>query len=180
MMQHISIQYFDYRPPAGHLEGCPRHGSDVWEVTRWQERSFDDEHRQTVIRLVCSECGVIHLESSSVEPSTSTTHAAELGFGSRPVREAGLWLWAGPLIWHGDDRGPTVFFVTSTKSRPRSADDVLGVVGWGLGQRGGVKWFAGTGYAGWGVKEACPDKFATRRAAVKWIAAELGIVRGDQ
>lgn len=179
-MQHIAAQYFDYMPAAGHLEGCSRLGSDVWEVTRWRDRTFDDETRQTVIRLVCSECGVIHLEEMPGEPSTSTTSAAELGFGSRPVREAGLWLWAGPVIWHGDDRGPTTFFVTADKVRPRSADDVLGVVGWGLGQRGGVKWFSGTGYTGYGVKEAAPDKFSTRRAAAKWIAAELGIMRGDQ
>ena len=183
-MQHIAQQYFDYQPAAGHLEACSRHGSDVWEVTRWQERglssSYDDEIRQTVIRLVCQECGVIHSEIITGEPTTETTSSAVLGFGSRPIREAGLWLWAGPLIWNGDDRGPTTFFVTADKARPRSADDVLGVVGWGLGQRGGISWFAGTGYTGWGVKEAAPGKFHTRRGAAKWIAAELGIVRGDQ
>lgn len=180
MIQHISTQYFGYQSAAGHLGTCSRHGTDVWEVTRWRDVSFDEEIRQTVIRLVCSECGVIHLETATGDVSTSTTHAGELGFGSRPQREAGLWLWAGPLIWHGDDRGPTVFFLTADKVRPRSADDVLGAVGWSVGPRGGVRWFAGTGYTGYGVKTGYSGHFTTRRAAVKWAAAELGIVRGDQ
>jgi hypothetical protein len=184
-LQHIAKQYFDYRPAADHEPACSRYGSDVWEVTRYQERglssTYDYETRQTVIRLVCQECGVIHSEMMPGEPSTETTSSALLGFGSRPVREAGLWLWAGPLIWNGDDRGPTTFFVTSTKSRPRTADDVLGVVAWGLGQRGGIRWTCGTGYTGWGCKVAGPEKgFSSRRAAVKWVAAELGILAGDQ
>jgi hypothetical protein len=51
---------------------------------------------------------------------------------------------------------------------------VLGIVGWYFGKRFGVKWSAGLGATERGsVKTAAGRDFASRRAAVGWIAAEI-------
>jgi hypothetical protein len=56
----IEALYFGYRPVAGHLDGCPRRGTDTWEVTRYTRLSFDGESRETVLRLACGQCCVLH------------------------------------------------------------------------------------------------------------------------
>lgn len=178
---HIAALYFDFRRIAGHRADCSRHGTDVWEVTRQRDYGIDEEIRKTVIRLACTECGVLHFESTEGGMSTQTSNAAAMGYGSEPIRESGLWLWPGPpLLATMPDRGPDCYYVTREKIRPASPDDVDGVVGQYRGPRGGIRWQAGTGCTRWGVKQGAPDSFTSRRAAVKWIAAELGIRRGDQ
>jgi hypothetical protein len=169
----IDSLYFDYRPAAGHLESCLRRGTDAWEVTRHVSRSYgDDDKSEVTIRLACHDCGVVHFESARSENlSTEIAHGSEIGYGSRPERVAGLWLWPGPRIWHGDGRGPTVYLITATKDRPTRPEDVLGKVGWCLGRRGGIHWSAGVGCGRYGsVLEAAEQTWPSRRAAVAWVA----------
>lgn len=175
-MEHISKQYFDYQPVAAHEPVCSRYETDVWEVTVRREQHWETEElRETVIRAACFECGVIHLETTAgADTSSQTTHALQQGYASAPLYVNGAWLWPGPRIWTGDDRGPTAYFVTRAKERPRSGDDVVAMIGWGLGRRGGIRWHAGIGYTGYGVKQAAPRDFSSRRAAVRWIIETIG------
>lgn len=172
--------YFDYRPAAGHAEGCSRRGTDIWEATRYTEwvPSWSDRSPGTTLRLACHECGVVHFETSDGSGSSETTHATEVGYGSKPEKVLGVWLHAGPRVWYRDDRGPMSYLVTASKEPPRRPEDVLGRVGWHLGRRGGVKWSAGAGCTDHGtVLVACEGDFASRRAAVAWVVAHTGGAR---
>jgi hypothetical protein len=171
----ISTQYFGFGPVAGHAEGCPHHGTDMWEVTRYRDTRFDGEVRETVFRFACHDCGVIHVETVDGEPGTTeTTSGSEVGYAVKPERVTGLWLWAGPRMFYRDEHGPTKFYVTETKTRPRSAADTVGIVGWGLGPRYGIKWQAGMGCSDYGtVTVTAGQEFTSRRAAVTWIAGQL-------
>ena len=171
----IDDLYFRFRPVAGHLEGCPRCGTDVWEVTRFTRDGFDGERRETTIRYACRLCGVVGFESTDGDMSTEHTHASQVGYASKPERVLGYWLHPGPGIWHGDDRGPTVFFVTASKVPPRRPEDVLGKVGWNLGPRHGLRWGAGLGCSDHGtVVRAAEQTWTSRRGAVAWVAANAG------
>ncbi len=144
LAKNIDALYFDYRPVAGHLEGCRFHGTDVWEVTRHTWENFDGTRVEETVRLACHECGVVHFRGPCDGiGSHETTHASQVGYASRPEKMLGVWLHPGPRIWYGDDRGPAVYLVTSSKEPPRRPEDVLGKVGWTLGSRGGVRWSAG-------------------------------------
>jgi hypothetical protein len=171
----ISTHYFGFRPVAGHFEGCPHHGTDVWEVTRYRETRFDGEVRETVFRFACHDCGVVHLETVDGEPGTTeTTSGSEVGYAATPERVAGLWLWAGPRMFYRDEHGPRSFYVTETRTRPRSPADTVGIVSWGLGPRYGVKWQAGMGVSDHStVTVRAEQNFTSRRAAVAWIAGQL-------
>ncbi len=108
----ISGLYFDYRPVAGHCAGCPQQDTDLWEVTRYQRKNLDGEVTQTTLRYACHECGAVGFETfDGTWSSFENTHATEAGYGSKPDRVLGLWLWPGPRIWNGDDRGPTAYYV---------------------------------------------------------------------
>jgi hypothetical protein len=172
----ISSLYFGFGPVAGHLPDCPYAGTDVWEVTRYQRKNLDGEVRETTFRLTCHDCGVLHFQDLDGPTSSfETTHATEAGYGSKPERVLGLWLWPGPRIWYGDGRGPTAYYVTRGKDRPREPADAVGVVGWGLGKRGGVRWSAGLEPTGHGTVKTTPGQdWPSRRAAVAWIAAQIG------
>jgi hypothetical protein len=176
----ISTHYFGFRPVAGHFEDCPHHGTDMWEVTRYRDTRFDGEVRETVFRFACHDCGAVHLETVDGEPGTTeTTSSAKVGYASRPEKVAGLWLWPGPLMFYDDDkRGPTAFYVTETRTRPRQPGDTVGLVAWGLGPRYGIKWQAGMGVSGHHtVTVRAEQDFSSRRAAVAWIAGELAAGR---
>ena len=172
LAKSIDALYFDYKPVAGHLESCRFRGTDVWEVTRHTWESFDGERCEETIRLACHECGVVHFLVPSDGPlSFETTHADQVGYAGKPERVLGVWLHPGPRIWRGDDRGPARFYVTTSKDRPRQPADVLGMVGWGLGRRGGTRWGAGLGCTSHGTVEISSGDLTwpSRRAAVAWI-----------
>lgn len=181
LAKSIDALYFGYKPVAGHAEDCLRRGTDVWEVTRHTEYvpSWSDRHPEVTLRLACHECGVIYFQTTGAEPSFQTTHASEIGYASRPEKVAGVWLHPGPRIWHGDERGPSRFYVTATKDRPRQPADVLGMVGWSLGRRGGVRWGAGVGCTGHGTVEVSSgdQTWTSRRAAVAWVVANAAGAR---
>lgn len=173
----IDALYFEYRPAAGHLEQCPRHGTDLWEVTRFTWESYSGDKSEVTTRLACHDCGVVHFErtdsgtAGADELAYENTHASEIGYAGKPEKVAGLWLWPGPRIWHGDDRGPTSYLITATRERPRRPEDVLGKVGWSLGSRGGVRWSAGIGCTDHHtVLTAAGQTWTSRRAAVAWVA----------
>jgi hypothetical protein len=175
-MQHISTLYFGYRPVAGHMPTCSRAGADVWEATEFRRENFSGETAEYTFRFACFECGVIKFVKFGGEPDrTEGTSARNVGFGSAPERVSGLWLHPGPRFWHDDERGPTAFYVTRSKERPRVPADVAGVVGWHLGKRGGVRWSAGAGCTSYGsVQTSSGQDFSSRRAAVAWVAAQPG------
>jgi hypothetical protein len=177
MAKSIDALYFDYRPVAGHLEGCRFCGTDMWEVTRHTWESFSGEHVEETIRLACHECGVVHFRGPSDGlGSQETTHADQVGYAGKPER----MLHPGPRIWFNDDRGPSRYLITRTKQRPRQPGDVLGVVGWGLGRRGGTRWSAGVGYTGHGTVEVSSgdQTWPSRRAAVAWVVANADATGG--
>jgi hypothetical protein len=173
-MHHISTLYFDYRPVAGHTPTCSRFGTDVWDATDHRRKNFDGETTEYTFRFASFECGSVTFIRFGSEPETfEGTSASNVGFGSAPERVLGLWLHPGPRFWFDDKRGPTAFYVTRTKDRPRVPADVLGAVGWQLGSRGGVRWSAGLGCTSYGgVQTASEQRFTSRRAAVAWIAEQ--------
>jgi hypothetical protein len=167
----LDALYFDYRPVAGHAEGCSRGGSDVWEVTRHEWRGVASDRVELTTRYACHECGVVAFETfENAEPSRETTSGAQVGYASPPEKVLGVWLHGGPRIWPRDERGPTAYLVTATSATPRHPEDVLGKVAWGLGPRGGVRWSAGRGCTQYGsVVEGAGQQWASRRAAVAWV-----------
>ena len=168
---HIDALYFDYQPVAGHLEDCPRHGTDVWDVTRHHWESFSGHKTEITIRCACHLCGFVAFDRADTDLSHEVTHADEVGYGSKPENVAGVWLHPGPRIWCRDERGPTAYLVTRSKELPRRPEDVIGKVGWTLGSRGGVRWGAGLGCTGHGtVLTASEQTWSSRRAAVAWVA----------
>jgi hypothetical protein len=174
---NIDDLYFRYRSVAGHLEGCSRRGTDVWETTRYVRERYPDG-TETVIRSACRECGVVAFERTDSDMSHETTHASQVGYGSKPEKVLGHWLHPGPGIWYGDDRGPTVFFVTATKEPPTRPEDVLGKVGWNLGPRHGLRWSAGLGCTDHGtVLRGAEQTWPSRRAAVAWVIENAGGAR---
>lgn len=166
--------YFGYRPVASHMPDCSLLNSDTWEVTRHTWENFDGSKVETTVRLACHECGSITFMKFDEEASCRSTSASAVGYGSRPERAGGLWLHPGPRYDFWAERGPTAYYVTRTKERPREPGDVAGIVGWGTGPRGGVRWEAGTGCTEYGsVEHGAGRHFTSRRAAVAWIAAQL-------
>jgi hypothetical protein len=82
----IDALYFGYSPVAGHAQGCPRHGTDTWDVTRFSKFGLNDQVTETVIRLACDKCGVVAFTSFDGDRSTETTHADVIGFAASPRR----------------------------------------------------------------------------------------------
>jgi len=170
MGRDIDSLYFAYKSAAGHIEGCPRHGTDVWEVSYYTYDSFRGERRETTIRCSCHLCGAVTFFSVEGDLSSETTHADHIGYGSKPDRALGVWLHPGPRIWHDDSRGPVCYLVTRGKEPPRRPEDVLGKVSWSLGSRGGVRWSAGLGCTGHATVNAASGRhWPSRRAAVAWV-----------
>lgn len=180
LAKSMDALYFGYRPVAGHMEDCRWHGTDVWEVTRHIWESFSGDRCEETIRLACHECGVVHFRGPSDGlGSFEATHADQVGYASKPERVLGVWLHPGPRIWHGDERGPLSFYVTRSRERPRQPEDVLGVVGWTLGRRGGTRWGAGVGCTHHATVEISSgdQTWPSRRAAVAWVLAQAGGAR---
>jgi hypothetical protein len=176
LAKSIRALYFDYHPVASHLEGCRFRGTDTWEVTRHVWESFDGERVEETIRLACHDCGVVHFRGpTDGTGSLENTHADHVGYASKPEKVLGIWLWPGPRLWHGEERGPSSFYVTSTKDRPRQPSDLIGVVGWHLGPRRGIRWGAGVGCTEHGtVRISSGDQtWTTRRAAVAWVIENM-------
>jgi hypothetical protein len=173
MVRDIGTQYFGFQPAAQHRKGCSRISSDTWVVTRHTWTSFDGETTETTFRLACFECGAVTFIGLDGEYRTEATSVADIGFGAKPERVAGLWLHPGPHLIRGDDYGPEAFYVTRGKDRPRDPADVLGIVARHFGPRRGIKWAAGLGVTEYGrAKTGVRLDFGSKRAAVAWIAAQ--------
>jgi len=171
---NIRVLYFEFKPVARHQQNCPNAGTNTWETTRYTWDAFTGETRRTVFRFACHACGMVAFEAVDGEmTSQEWTHASQVGYGSKPEKVAGLWLHPGARLMAGDDQGPREFYVTRTKDRPTTPDEVTGVVAWHFGKRMGVRWSAGFGLTGHGTaaKVAGID-FRSRHAAVAWIAGQ--------
>lgn len=174
----IHSLYFQYHAAAWHEPGCPRADTSLWEVTRYTYENFGGEIKEHKLRMTCTECGVSHFENITGEPDRRVVHATEIGWGSKPEKVLGLWLWPGPCLWHGEPHGPSAYYITTTPALPREPEQVAGTVSWGLGPRGAIRWSAGLHLTSHGtVQRNCgaghPNGFRTRRTAVAWVRDEL-------
>lgn len=174
--------YFEYQPVAAHAPDCPRQDTELMEVTRAERTNFDGQLTKETYRFACSKCGAAVFVTSDRALSIEYTGADQIGFGSKPERVAGLWLHPGPRMFYRDEKGPTRYLVTRDRERPREPGDVVGVTAWSPGPRGGVRWWAGTGYdeRGYVTANAGEQHFRSRKAAVEWIAAALAAGARDQ
>lgn len=134
----ISDQYFGFqalgRPQPGLPPAPHEHGeTTVYRTACGALPCSDGEPKrdgyQIVVRMVCREC----------------TNVSKIGYGSKPARAAGLWLHPGPPFVNRDDHGPEAHYVTGSKDSPSTREDVIGLVGWKIGKRGGKVWWAGYG-----------------------------------
>lgn len=170
----IASLYFEYESLSWHKPGCPQADGDQWQVTRHTYYGYAEENEETTFRFMCEQCGTTVLLSMKGIPQPEFSSTEALGFGSKPERVAGLWLHPGPRLWAGEKHGPTSYYVTRTKDRPRTPEDVVGAVSWNLGPRRGTHWRAGVGANEYGhAKTLADDLFSSRTAAVKWIANAL-------
>lgn len=182
MSLSISDHYFGFQELAEHAADCPLHGTNMWEVTRLRQDNSvlqpDGSRDETTVRLVCGKCRVVHLETAHGSTSSELTSADRIGYGAKPQRSCGLWLHAGPHmpLSFTNDRGPEVYYLTGSNEPPTSPDDVIGMVGWASGQRGGIRWWAGYGMHegrhGVHVERTADNDFKTRTAAVQWVVDE--------
>jgi hypothetical protein len=171
--QDIGALYFGYRWAALHEPGCPRQGTDSWEATQYIREGLDGEVRETVLRLACHDCGAVTFETTAGPAQVQHARGADIGYGRRPEKTAGLWLHPGPRLWPGEEHGPREFLVTRTPDRPREPGDAVGKVAWQLGPRGGIRWTAGLGVTSHGTARADAGRdFPSRHAAVAWIALQ--------
>lgn len=177
----VFAMYFCYAAAAEHVAGCSRAGTDLWEVTRYTQYNYTgtDEVRETTVRLVCHECHTVHFERSPGLMERETVPASEAGYGAAPEKVAGLWLHPGRPLPFPFGKGPERYYITRCKDRPALAD-VLGMVAWTRGPRGGTRWGAGAGLTEWGSAErGSGQQWASRTAAVRWVAAQHAVAAGD-
>jgi hypothetical protein len=183
----ISRDYFGFRQ-IDHPDGCSQPG---WEVQERYETN-GAEVRELVIRIVCPEpkgCGTWHEWTSELcrvqDPESGEPHGglttrggpvASIGYGTAPIRCAGMWLHAGPPMLAGED--PEGYLVTETAERPRRWQDVLGVIGQvrSRGRQTKKRWFAAASlikaeYAlpSWGCRT---EQQTSRIAAVRWVVEQ--------
>lgn len=178
---HLSIgdHYFSFHPPVDHTIECPLSGTNMWETALLRRDHSvlapDGSRDETVIRLLCRKCGVVHLQTFvGGGDSWEFTHVSKIGYGATPQRSCGLWLHPGPLFAiFTEDRGPEAFYITGGDEPPTSPEDVFGVIGWKTGPRGGVRWWAGQGLRegkyGCHVERSAEGDFRSRQAAVQWV-----------
>ena len=172
-----------YRPRrGGPAHSCPN--AD-------EECGHSDRYERITVRAVCTSCGAARLISGE-EHSQAYTTTAELGYGSAPIRKAGLWLWPGPPLDSGWlDTGPWDYLVTRERVARVTADDVVALVGQGRGPRGGTTWWAVAvpdpngkyGYSPLRHARNATDegaRLSSLGAAVRWVAAALAAADQQQ
>lgn len=169
----INSLYFGYRPVGWHEPGCPRQDTGLWEVGQHSYVNFDGVLKESTLRFVCTECGAAAFFSTDGMHTEEYTGTGHIGFGSKPQQVMGLWLHAGPALYRGEKHGPSEFYVTRSKDRPASPEDIVAAVAWGLGPRGGIRWAIGFGETQYGLVQSRWGWFSSRRAAVKRVAEVL-------
>lgn len=184
----IEDHYLRAHPAAHHRNSsCSRWNSDQWEVAVIPSNLPASAPDQQTLRLLCRECGVVELHQHNGEPDSRRVTTTELiGYGTRPARECGLYLHAGPTLGSlrlAADRGPQTYYVTRTADVPAVAADVLGVVAYWVTPRGVVRWQTGLqlhrGEFAFMIRESGPKDLRSRRAAVRWIAERLDQAAAD-
>lgn len=181
-MSRLTIfdQYLGFTP-IPHKPSCSRAGTGMWEVARLHRTQLGPEgpYTETVIRMMCTECGVVHLDHCRLS-GTSTVTVAETGYGAEPIKAAGLWLHPGPV---GNKRprelAPELYYVTGSRKPPRDHSEVIGIIGWTrpwMGTRhGAVRWWAGLGITLKGsAVTLAPEtpRLRSRTAAARWVAQQ--------
>lgn len=177
----ISETYLGFVPMTSHRPTCSRAGTSLWEVARiHRERLRSQEaggpRTETTVRMVCTECGVVHLDRGENWATTGTT-TREIGYGAKPIRCAGLWLHPGPIYPVRDGADPDAYYVTGSPERPADPRDVIGIIGsyqpWDGIRNRAVRWWAGVGLTELGNgRTLAPDDLVlkSKTAAAKWVA----------
>lgn len=193
--------YFGWERPD-HAAGCAR---PAWDVTVREradevrlrrggaahdcpghECGHGGRYDEVTVRLVCWSCGAARVITGEQSAGRTRMSAAELGYGTRPRRVRGLYLWpCRPLLEGGP---PTGYLVTAADAVPRVPGDLVAAVQQGRGPRGGLAWSAlavpdpAGGYGGYvtgGARfAAAVDGLRSEAAAVRWIVYELGRAAG--
>jgi hypothetical protein len=182
----ISSDYFGFRR-IEHPEECTQPG---WEVHERYETN-GDEVCELVIRIVCPQprgCGTWHEWKAGLcriqDPASGDPHGGmttqggpveRIGYGTAPIRCAGVWLHAGAPMLRGED--PEGYLVTGTAERPRRWQDVLGIMGRvRVRGRQSKRWFAAAGLTK--VEYTLPswashtEQLGSRTAATRWVVEQ--------
>lgn len=144
-----------------------------------EECDHSDRFEKTSVRIVCRSCGrarVMSGESGSLRQTSTTA----LGYGQKPVKSAGLWLYPGEPLLHGwgapGGDEPTGYLVTRTRVDRVTVANVAGAIYQDRGPRRGIKWAAaaivdafgeyGYGQVRWAHRQ---EGMPSKAAAAKWI-----------
>lgn len=180
----IADHYLGFTPTTSHLKDCKFAGTDMWEVarlhrTRRRAAEYGGDYTETIVRLLCRTCGVVHMDHGE-SWGTQTTTTEQIGYGAKPQRCAGLWLHPGPVRYnHADSHEPELLYVTGSQTPPADHTDVIGIIGWERpfnGSRyGAVRWWAGLGVTEDGrARTLAPEDLTlkSRTAATRWVAEQ--------
>jgi hypothetical protein len=99
-----------------------------------------DQYETQVVRLMCETCGVVRIYTGEFRAQETTT-TRNTGYGQRPRRIGGLWLYPGPPIVYGE-ADPWDYLVSRAKVPRLTPADVVGWIGQTPGPRGGTAWKA--------------------------------------
>jgi hypothetical protein len=197
-MNNAADAYFGWSQPT-HRPDCKR---PSWEVdtrpddSAWRGRRHDErdhscpneecdhanEYSSLTVRLVCRACDVVRLfrgESDALAPTTTRA----IGFGQTPRKIGALWLYPGPPLLY-DEPDPSEYLCALQRVDRLEPEHVVGCVGRGTGQRGGVVWGAAAGpelstprytsrtYITYAVPSG-DRRFKNMTAAAKWVQAQV-------
>lgn len=172
-------QYFGWSP-FPHAPDCKRGGDVELDYKVAEQPALD---KTTVkVRGVCRTCRVALLLTADVPDSApgyghtfEITDTATAGYGSPPVRMAGLIAWPGERFlpgWAPASTNPVgTYLLTRTPVCPRDKADVVGAVYARRTQRGAIRYGGVVGYDP--AEVTGPDHFKTAAAAAKWVAGQL-------
>ncbi|MFC6885261.1 MULTISPECIES: hypothetical protein [Actinomadura] len=176
----IGELYFDFAPLDDHRPTCSRAGTALWEVarlgrSRLRSQESGGDYTETTLRMLCRECGVVRLERGE-GLIHELTNVAQIGYGGKPSRCAGLWLHPGPLFGYRelDELGPETFYATGSATAPTAREDVIGTVSWYKTERRATRWSAGYRLTEYGnaARVPNPNHFSSKTAAARWIAEQ--------
>ncbi|WP_405925473.1 hypothetical protein [Streptomyces sp. NBC_00035] len=155
-MQLIEDLYLGWQPLT-HTDTCPR---PVWDTVELRhdeggrivqtgadrhtcdndDCSHANEFSRVQLRLLCKDCGTVRTITG--EGLTEVcTHTSLTGWGQKPTRVGGVWLWPGqPAIPGGE---PNDYLVTRDQAAAVTTDNLYGLITKYRDADGAPRWIAG-------------------------------------